>query len=167
MPGLYTAHIRTNPAGRAGLALPFTPTTGPLRLNNRAGLQKVEMSEPLWGDAQQYQGVYTTGISDCSAIAIVEWAGNHWGRFYFEHVAGSDVTQTIISRARQAIGNRGPRCFAVVAQYYGGTAFSAANMLFNVLGIANGARSYYRSNLSGMDFGLRFSGGEFGEYETA
>lgn len=97
------------------------------------------MSKPAWGHAATFgsAGVYTT--------------------------AGSEVNSTTRNLAAYAISGAGPRCCAVVAQYYGGSAFSLADELFDFLKTPKGYRSYYISGHSGMGFGLRFFGGYFGE----
>ncbi len=45
-----------------------------------------------------------------------------------------------------------------------GIAFSEADRLFDELRVPPQNRSYYQSGRSGMNFGLRFFGGYFGEH---
>lgn len=165
MPGLYVATNRAAARGRAGLALPYTPTSGPLALRSTAGMLQVPMSAPQSGDAQTFghQGIWTTGVSDCSVVAVVEYHGGAWRRFFFEHVAGSNCIPKIRQAARDALNGAVGHRFGVVAQYYGGSAFGSADELFNAALVPPANRSYYQSGFSGMSFGIRWMNGEFGE----
>jgi hypothetical protein len=170
MPGVYEATDRSAGTGRAGLCLPYPPTTGPLVIDRKDDLRHLEMSEPWWGEVSEdkFAGCYTDGISDCSAVAIMEWnlKLKSWGQYYFHHVCGSLITEDDRSLAAAIFkASQGPR-FGVVAQYYGGSAFRQADELFDLLSIPQQNRSYYKSNRSGMNFGLRFYGGSFGEFPS-
>uniref|UniRef100_A4XV00 Uncharacterized protein n=1 Tax=Ectopseudomonas mendocina (strain ymp) TaxID=399739 RepID=A4XV00_ECTM1 len=168
MPGTYVVQDRNAGHGRAGLALPFPPTAGPLVIREKNDLRYLQMSQPWCGDVadEAYAGCFTEGISDCSVVAVMEWEPqrNGWGRCYFEHLAGSAITSHSMQLASHVLRRvRGPR-FAVVAQYYGGIAFSEADSLFDELRVPPQNRSYYQSGRRGMNFGLRFFGGYFGEH---
>lgn len=165
MAGFYAVADRRGTQGWGGLALPFPSTQGPLVLDAEGDLKYVKMSETCTGDVakDRLAGIWTSGVSDCSVVAIVEYRQNAWRRYFFEHVAGSYITEDISRGAEAAIGSEGSDCFALVAQSHGGSAFRSARDLFDQLNIPKANRSYYQSCSSGMSFGLRFQYGRFGE----
>src|SRR5262245_24651786 len=88
MPGIYRAQRGAAP-GRAGLALPFTPTTGPLRFaQDTEGFTNVPMHYHYLGKAHKVQGLCTFSISECAVFAAAELTADGWGWAYFAHVQG-------------------------------------------------------------------------------
>lgn len=149
---------------------PWMNNTGPLKIEVE-GLKQVFMSEryfknvlPLGPDKNQYQGLYTTGISDCSVVAIVEFGGQ--GLYYFEHVAGSDIKEDVISGAAQMFYHADwDNLYAVCAQYYGGMAFDRAHFMFEMCQVPPENQIFYRSDYSGMSFGINVVEDTFGELD--
>lgn len=92
MPGVYVAN-RNGHVGRAGLALPFTPTTGPIKFaQNWNEYVDVAMHHCYFGDAGQIKGggLCTHFISECAVFAVAERKGGAWGKVYFAHIQGGD-----------------------------------------------------------------------------
>jgi len=89
MPGVYAAQ-RAAPPGKAGLRLPFTPTTGPIELGVDTGnLKLVGQDQPVTFTAGELAGVYTKSVGECSVFIVAEWSGSKWGTVYFNHLGGS------------------------------------------------------------------------------
>lgn len=109
----------------------------------------------------QHKGFYTTGISDCSVVAIFELGGT---AYYFEHVAGSDVKDEAVYTAMDLFNT--DAVYAVVAQWYGGVAFESANWFFDMLTVPAENQIYYCSKKDGMGFGVNFVDGTFGEIDV-
>jgi len=92
MPGVYSANRYSAP-GRAGLALPFTPTTGPVRFGADArDFLDVPMYYHFSGTASKVPGggLQTHLISECAVFGAAEWTGLNWGNVYFTHIQGGD-----------------------------------------------------------------------------
>ena len=89
MPGVYAADFNA-PPGRAGLMLPFTPTTGRIELGVDTGnLKEVGQDQPLFFIAGQLAGAFTRHAGECSIYIIAEWTGTNWGWILFNHLGGS------------------------------------------------------------------------------
>lgn len=105
MPGVYRADPASQDVrdGRAGLALPFTPTKGPIRFqqDHRSYFNSPMVSSsfskvaPWVGNASDLKsgGIKTSGIDDCAVVCIAELKGTidrgaTWGKVFFAHLAG-------------------------------------------------------------------------------
>jgi hypothetical protein len=172
MPGIYAAD-RDSASGRAGLALPFTPTKGPLRfVHSVTGYKDVPMYDHYLGPAASIVGLQTHLISECSVFCAAEWTSTGWGAVYFTHVHGGDWTggrqlgslkalKTFASAVRLAdcytvILVPGEMGYGPFAQLPGDLKFPASQL------------SVYISNTSGgLGFAVEFRVmGEFGELDA-
>ncbi len=105
MSGVYRADPASKGVrdGRAGLALPFTPTKGPIKFrqdhNNYFDSPMVFSSysdaAPWIGEASGLKagGITTSGVDDCSVVCVAELKGTigngaSWGKVFFAHLAG-------------------------------------------------------------------------------
>lgn len=171
MPGYYEVEDRTISSGWGWISrpLPAVPLRGRLVMNRTRGLIPYAMSEPDWGRRSEdnMAGAITEGVSDCSVVAILEKTETGFDRYFFQHVAGSHITQEIIGYARIGLEDAAASAlWALAVNYSGGAAFSnsgGADMLFDMFGVPRSQRSYYVSHNSGHAFALRYDTGEFGE----
>jgi hypothetical protein len=179
MPGIYAAD-RSAASGRAGLALPFTPTTGPLRFapgtNN---FLDVPMHDHYAGPASNVTGLQTHGISECAVFCAAELTGRVWGGVYFAHVQGGDWSGTSAFGQRQrafatrkALNSFASRvdlakCHAIIL-VPGELGYREFAGVPQSLGFPAEKLSVYISNTSGgLGFAVEFrTMGEFGELDT-
>lgn len=105
MSGVYRANPGSVTArnGRAGLALPFTPTKGSIKFGQdyRSYLDSPMLFSsfsdvaPWCGDASELKrgGIRTSGLDDCAVACVAELKGSigsgaSWGKIFFAHLAG-------------------------------------------------------------------------------
>ena len=105
MSGVYRADPASTGVrdGRAGLALPFTPTKGPIRfrqdhssyLDSPMVFSSYSDVAPWYGDVSELKhgGIKTYGVDDCAVACVAELKGvigqgASWGKVFFAHLAG-------------------------------------------------------------------------------
>jgi hypothetical protein len=161
MPGTYDVSDRRAIRGRAGLMLPFPPTTGPIILENgETGLQYTKMGELVIGNVphHSYPGIWTDGISDCVVLAAVVWEGNGWNEFCWMHLSGGLHSEWLSSAARI---KKAASMWAVIASRDRIGTSTMKDYLMSI-GIPDHQISVYISR-GDFKFGMRFFGGMFGE----
>lgn len=163
MPGVYAADRDSPDTGRAGLALPFTPTTGRLLLGvDHRTFRAIEQDHPTAFDAGALDGIITHSVGECSVVIILEWVGPHWGRGYFDHIGGSDwiVQRREVRKFGKTVEKN--RCYAAVL---GNTPFNVRALTDGLLeeGYRADLISVYMAGASSIDVGFAVFGGLFGE----
>lgn len=162
MPGLYIADRNAAP-GRAGLRLPYTPTTGPILLGvDHMPFLDVPMGPPWLGDFSAIAGIRTRDMSNCIVVCAVQAIGRRWGKGYFHHIRGGswDVARDYAyEEFRDTVA--APDCHAVV--------FSAfVSSIGSVLGplaafVPSHQLSVYITRVASSDLAVAQQRGLFGE----
>jgi hypothetical protein len=152
--------------GRGGLLLHYTPnSTGPLKIDvDTTDFLYLPMSEPRSGPVGNCPGVRTDSISDCIAVAVVEWKQAGWGWCYFHHIAGGYCDLPLEREFKEFLGNvdnRNNCCSVVFASYETGTDSVLAQLkLFFPMRLC----SLYLTQANSADVGVVFDKvGTFGE----
>ncbi len=176
MPGVYRAERHAVLGGRAGLALPFTPTQGPIVFSrDHTGYLDSPMLMPggvPWvGQASTLPGgIKSSGVDDCAIVCVAELAGtigagSSWGRVFFAHLAGGGWIFGDPERYFASFTSRvdRTRCYSLV---YANRESSARESVQKLLGDGFPANklSIYISNAHTTHFAMEFQVmGEFGE----
>jgi len=164
MPGVYAADFNA-PPGRAGLMLPFTPTTGRIELGVDTGnLKEVGQDQPLFFIAGQLAGAFTRHAGECSIYIIAEWTGTNWGCILFNHLGGSywDLPNNLEAVKRFSMSVDKNSCYSAVL---GTSRFNAVCVAEALLQNKFPAQkmSVYIAGADVIDAGFVVENGNFGE----
>jgi hypothetical protein len=167
MPGIYAADRNAIP-GRAGLALPYTPTTGPILIGvDTATFLNKPMMQPWQGDANEIAGIRTEHMSDCIVVCVAELKNTGWGSMYFHHIMGGYwlVEQDrAFQRFRDAVDNLN-NCYSVVmATYESGTSVVIDQLKQRHFQPAK--MSLYLTYSNSADVAVARENGSFGEVQA-
>ncbi len=133
------------------------------------------MSKAVVGvvNQQPHNGIWTSGVSDCAVLVVMEWDqhANHWQNFFFEHIAGGDISNANKNQLQQMMTNSNVNnCYAVIGHYFGvldnpdtSTVFSNIKRFLIAQNVPAENITEYISGMNGMRFGILFFGGLFGE----
>ncbi|SFG17867.1 hypothetical protein SAMN05518801_10975 [Novosphingobium sp. CF614] len=162
MPGIYVAQ-KTGMRGRAGLALPFTPTTGPIDLAvNHGEFITVGQDEPIDVSSGSLHGIKTAHVGECSVLIVAEWAGHDWGRLYFDHVGGSNFELAWPTLKKFTGKVHQQHCYSAVLATTRYNAYALVGELIKV-GYPAHCMSAYIASTDTIEVGYAVNGGLFGE----
>ncbi len=184
MPGLYRANpsatATTGRLGRAGLALPFTPTIGSLRFRqDHSDYLDSPMVEgfynnksPWVGNASDLPkgGIKTSGMDNCVVVCISELngalgKGTNWGYSFFAHLPGGNWDMFDLRKKLEQYSwcVEKSRCYSLVMANFDGGLVETLKELFDFKFPVE-LMSVYVSNLGAIDVAVEFKNiGEFGE----
>ncbi len=184
MPGLYRANPTvtdsTGKAGRAGLALPFTPTIGSIRFkqDHRDYLESPMVEDffsgkiPWEGDASKLPGggIKSYAMDNCVVVCVVQLNGaigngSSWGQGFFAHLPGGNwnMCDLGVKFDRFARYVDKSKCYSLVmANFDGGLGNTLERVFKN--GFSKEQMSIYISNIRTIGVAVEFRNmGEFGE----
>ena len=182
MSGVYRADPASKGVrdGRAGLALPFTPTKGPIRFrqDHRSFLDSPMLFSsysdiaPWFGDVSELKagGIKTSGVDDCAVVCVAELKGTigsgaSWGKVFFAHLAGGGwVLGDPKPKFESFMKLANPTdCYSLVYANRNGSAGESVSYLLGNKFPA-GKMSVYITNAGTTNFAIEFKVmGEYGE----
>lgn len=184
MPGLYRANpsvtAKNGKTGRAGLALPFTPTVGSLRFRqDHSDFFESPMVEdfysgkiPWEGETSELAGggIKSYGMDNCVVVCAAELKGrlgekSSWGRGFFAHLPGGNWgmcdLETKFSRFSKSVERNS--CYTLVMSNFDTGTREAVRPVYEN-GFPPDKLSVYVSNIGTIGVAVEFKRmGEFGE----
>lgn len=186
MPGIYKASPKSKQGGRAGLALPFTPTTGPIRFQqDTTGYYDSPMFNPTkfmqpspWvGKIADLKGggIVSESMQACVIVCIAELRGSRganptWPCGFFVHLQGGQwdykdnekIKLSFESFVDDLVKDKSDCYSLVISNDVTGSTPSIEKILG--AGFPANKMSVYIANASVIDVAVEFNTmGEFGE----